>query len=262
MRVCALASGSSGNCFYVENELAGKNQGFIIDAGISCKKIGERLRKIGRTEENVKAILVSHEHSDHIRGIDVFVRKFKVPVFATKMTFDSRFILQDRDLMNPIKNDETIKLAGLEINAFPKSHLCADPVSFSILDYRKNKTLSIITDIGYACQNISDAVSCSDFLCFESNYDEKMLDEGFYPWPTKKWIKSDKGHLSNTQSAACVIENAKKKLKHIMLSHISQNNNTPEIASDTHKYFFKQRTGFKPQLSISNKDFCTHLFKI
>lgn len=262
MRVCALASGSSGNCFYVENEVNGKNNGFLIDAGISCKKIGERLYDIGRKEENVKAILITHEHSDHIKGIDVFTRKFNVPVFATKATFDSRFIMKDKHLMNPIKNNETIKLAGLNVTAFPKSHLCADPISFSIHDSKKNKVLSIVTDVGHACQKINDVVADSDFLCFESNYDENMLDNGSYPWSTKKWIKSDQGHLSNTQSAVCIIENARKKLKHVMLSHISQNNNTAEIASHTHRYFLKQRIGFKPELSISGRDFCTPFFKV
>jgi phosphoribosyl 1,2-cyclic phosphodiesterase len=261
MKVCALASGSSGNCFYVENEFHGMNQGFLVDGGISCKRICERLAQIGRSEDNVKAILVTHEHSDHIKGIDVFTRKFNVPVFATKATFYSRFIIGNDKLRHEIKNDETFKLIGLNISAFSKSHLCADPVSFSIKD-KNNKTLTIATDVGYACQNINDAVADSDFLCFESNYDERMLDEGFYPWPTKKWIKSDKGHLSNTQSAACVIENARKKLKHVMLSHISQNNNTPEKASETHSYFFKQRAGFNPTLSISSREICTPLFKV
>ena len=262
MRVCALASGSSGNCFYVENEFNGNNQGILIDAGISCKRIEERLGNINRSVENVKAILVTHEHSDHIRGIDVFVRKFNVPVFATKLTFDSRFITSKDELKNEIKNDEQFKIAGLKVNAFSKSHLCADPVSFSISDSKNKKTITIATDVGVPCENIKDAVADSDFICFESNYDEKMLDEGFYPWSTKKWIKSDGGHLSNTQSAACIIENAKKKMKHIMLSHISQNNNTPELAMQTHEYFLKQRIGFKPILSISSRHEPTRLFKV
>ena len=111
--------------------------------------------------------------------------------------------------------NETTKIAGMEISAFPKSHKAFDPVSYGIT--RINKKLGIMTDVGYACKNIVDNVSDSDFLCLESNYDEKMLEEGRYPWPTKQWIKSDIGHLSNEQSASCVLEHAHKKLKNLML---------------------------------------------
>ena len=262
MRVCALASGSSGNCFYVENELKGKNQGFLIDAGISARQISGRLAGIGRSEENVKAVFVTHEHTDHIRGVDVFARKFQVPIFATKKTIDARFLCKDKALINNIKNEDSMKISSLEINSFSKSHLSADPISFSIVDLKNNKKLSVITDVGHACNNVIDAVSSSDFLCIESNYDEKMLEEGFYPWSTKKWIRSDEGHLSNVQSAACVLEHGKKKLKQVMLSHISQNNNTAQKALDTYKYFIKQRIDFRPNISISSRELATPLFRI
>jgi len=265
MRVCALASGSSGNCFYIENEKLNSNNGknaVLIDAGISCKQIELRLSSIGKNPENIKAIFVTHEHSDHIKGIDVLARKFKIPVFATSKVAKTAFLCSDLDFVKDIRNDETIKIIGLEINAFSKSHLALDPVSYSALDSKTRKKISVITDAGHACKNIIDNVNESDFLCIESNYDEKMLDEGFYPWPTKKWIKSDEGHLSNVQSAACVLENAHKKLKHMMLSHISANNNAPEIALKTHEYFMKQRKDIKPKISLSLRQFPTELFKI
>lgn len=263
MRICALASGSSGNCFYVENENHNnKKNSILIDAGISCKQISERLMSIGKTPEQVKALFITHEHSDHIKGADVFSRKFNIPVFVSRKVADSRPITKNPDLITPIKSDETLKMIGLEISAFSKSHLALDPVSYSILDANKQKILSVITDAGYACENIQEKVSNSNFLCFESNYDEKMLDEGFYPWPTKKWIKSNEGHLSNTQSASCIIEHATKKLKHLMLSHISQNNNTPELALSTHTYFLKQRLDIKPQLTVSLREFPTSVFRV
>jgi phosphoribosyl 1,2-cyclic phosphodiesterase len=260
MKVCALASGSSGNCFYVENEVNGKNKGFLIDAGISAKQISMRLNSIARSPENVNAILLTHEHSDHIKGVDVFARKFNIPIFATKKTLDSRFICQNKELFNNIKNNETLKLADLEVNAFSKSHLSGDPVSFSIIN--KNKKLSVMTDIGFACNNVIEEISSSDFLCIESNYDEKMLEEGFYPWPTKKWIKSDQGHLSNTQSASAVLEHSKNRLKQIMLCHISQNNNTPQIAKSTYEVLLRHRLDLKPILTISERHSPTDLFKV
>ncbi len=258
MKISALSSGSSGNCFYVENE---KNEkAVLIDCGISCRKIEERLQNIKRNAEKIKAIFITHEHSDHIRGIDVFARKFNVPIYAPRKIAKSIFLCSDNGLINGISNKETLKIAGMAISAFPKSHLSIDPVSYSITD--KNKKLSLITDAGHCCKKIIENVSDADFLCLESNYDQKMLEEGFYPWPTKQWIKSDNGHLSNEQSASCVLEHANNKLKRLMLCHISQNNNTPEKALEIHSYFYKQREKFNPAISLSLKSSATPLFKV
>jgi phosphoribosyl 1,2-cyclic phosphodiesterase len=258
MKISALASGSSGNCFYVENEK--KNQSILVDCGISCKQVEERLSFIKRSPEKIKAIFLTHEHSDHIRGVDVFARKFQIPVFAPKKMIHEAFLCSDSDLLNGIKNNETMKIAGLHVSAFPKSHKALDPVSYNLI--KDNKKLSIMTDVGYACENIIDNVSDSNFLCMESNYDEKMLMDGSYPWPTKQWIKSDVGHLSNVQSAACVLEHGHKKLKNIMLCHISQNNNTPEKAMETYSYFMKQRLDMTPKIDISTRQFATPLFRV
>ncbi len=259
MKISALSSASSGNCFYVESEK--KGEAILIDCGISCKQIEERLGSIGKSPKKIKAIFVTHEHSDHIRGIDVFARKFKVPIFSPKKIIDNKFLCSNPELINEIKNDELNKIIGLEVQAFPKAHKALDPVSYSILDKNRRK-LSIITDAGHACKNVTENVSDSSFLCIESNYDDKMLEEGRYPWPVKQWIKSDIGHLSNTQSASCVLEHARKKLKTIMLCHLSQKNNTPEKALETYSYFMKQRLDIKPQINISTRIAATPLFKI
>lgn len=258
MKISALASGSSGNCFYVENDR--KNQSILVDCGISCKQIEQRMNNINRNPKKIKAIFLTHEHSDHVRGVDVFARKFQVPIFAPKKMIHETFLCSENNLINGIKNDETIKIAGLEISAFPKSHKAIDPVSYGIL--QDGKKLGMMTDVGFACKNIINNVGDSNFLCIESNYDEKMLMEGKYPWPTKKWISSDIGHLSNVQSAACVLEHGSKKLKNIMLCHISQNNNTPEKALDTYSYFMKQRLDITPRIEISTRHFATSIFKV
>lgn len=260
MKISALSSGSSGNCFYIENDK--KNQSILVDCGISCAQVEERLAAIKRSPEKIKGIFLTHEHLDHIKGADVFARKFNVPIFAAKKMIQESFLCSESDLLNGIKNDETMKIVGLEISAFSKSHKALDPVSFSIFDSKQNKTLSIITDAGYACKNICDNVSISNFLCIESNHDLEMLEKGLYPWHLKKWIRGDKGHLSNTQAACCVAEHATKKLKNIVLSHISEHNNTPEKALTTFSYMLNQRKDLSPKLHFSLKFSATPLFKV
>jgi phosphoribosyl 1,2-cyclic phosphodiesterase len=260
MKISALSSGSAGNAFYVENDK--NNKAVLVDCGISCKRIEERLLGLNKTPESVKGIFLTHEHSDHVKGTDVFARKFNIPIFTTQKIIDKKFLCKNSDLINSIKNDETTKMNGLNIIAFPKSHLSVDPVSFSIFDAKQNKTVSVITDAGFACKNICDNVASANLLCIESNHDLKMLEEGPYPWHLKKWIKSDIGHLSNTQAACCVAEHATKKLKNIVLSHLSEHNNTSEKAIDTFNYMLKQRKDLSPELHYSEKIAATPLLKV
>jgi len=141
MKFSALASGSSGNCFYIEN----KNSGILIDAGISSKQIIERLGLLNTNPERIKGIFITHEHSDHTRGADVFARRFNIPVFATHKTAEKCFLAEEN--LNIIKNNEAVNIAGMRIEAFSKSHKAEDPVSYNIINGRK---ISIMTDMGYA----------------------------------------------------------------------------------------------------------------
>lgn len=256
MRVCALASGSSGNCFYVENE----NSAILVDAGISAKRIIERMSLLNLNAEKIKGIFVTHEHSDHTKGIGVFSRKFNVPVFATKGTIFNGGLCSDKDMINQIKKDEKINIGRLEVEAFSKSHKAAEPVSYSISD--KNKFVSIITDAGYACENITSRISMSDFLFLESNHDRKMLENGPYPYFLKQWITSDSGHLSNTQAGLAVLENGNKRLRNVVLSHLSKTNNFPEVALKTFKSFVKERKNFEAKISLSLASAPTRLFSV
>ncbi|OGJ17359.1 hypothetical protein A3K73_06045 [Candidatus Pacearchaeota archaeon RBG_13_36_9] len=254
MKIAALASGSSGNCFYVRN----KDSSVLVDAGISCKRIVERLSLLGENANSIKGIFVTHEHTDHTKGVDVLARKFHIPVFATKGTIDNSFLCSDEDLINEIKNDDIIKLAGLEIEAFSKPHDASDPVSFAI---RNGKMISILTDVGHASKNVINAVRDSDFLVLESNHDLKMLREGPYPYFVKRRIESDIGHFSNLHSGLCVLEHANSKLDNVMLAHLSEINNTPLLALNTFNSLMKERLDLKPEISLSLRS-STELFNV
>ncbi len=254
MKFSALSSGSSGNCFYIKLN----DSSILVDAGISCKQIVSNLENLRESPEKIKGILVTHEHIDHIKGIDVLARTFNIPIFATKGTIDNCFLCSQEDLINKIKKNETLKIAGLEIEAFSKSHDGSEPVSFKI---KNNKTLSIITDVGKICSNVSDSVSDSDFLVIESNHDTRMLAEGSYPYFLKNRISSELGHLSNLKSALCVLEHSRNKLKNLMLAHLSQNNNTPQLARKTFS-ILKERRDLHPKIVLSLRNQVTCLMKI
>lgn len=256
MEISALASGSSGNCFFIGND---KKSGILIDAGISAKQISERLAIIGKNPEDIKGVFITHEHVDHIRGADVFARQFNIPIYATKKTITHSKICSDESFLNSIKNNETLKIAGLQIEANSKSHKAADPIFFNVC---LNKRVSVITDLGYCCKNVARDVSVSDAIFFESNHDIKMLEEGPYPYFLKKWVRGDEGHLSNTQAGVCILEHGSKKLKNIILSHISRTNNTSELALATFRSLMKERKDCQVKVSVSNPQRPTNLIRI
>jgi phosphoribosyl 1,2-cyclic phosphodiesterase len=255
MEISALSSGSSGNCFYVKDN----DNAVLIDAGISCSQIVERLQKLRESPERVRAIFITHEHSDHIRGADVFSRTFNIPIFVNKKTSKSCFLCKDEKSINIIKNEETIEIGGLNISSFSKSHNAADPVFYEVS--KNNKKVSVITDLGYPCKNVTDSISDSDFLCLESNHDIDMLEQGPYPIYLKRWIKSDSGHLSNLQSSLSVLEYGSSKLKNLMLCHLSQENNTRNMALSSFD-ILRERTDLHPKLHISSRLFPSLLVKI
>ena len=253
MEASALASGSSGNCFYVSN---GDNS-VLVDAGISCRQIELRMAKIGRNIEDIDAVFVTHEHGDHISGVDVLARKYKLPIYATKGTINQK-LCKRKELIKPIKNDESIKIGKMEIQAFPKSHDASDPVGFSLFNHKR---VSVITDIGYCCQNVKDFVSDSDMLFLESNHNLGMLEDGPYPIYLKRRIKGEKGHLSNKDSALCVLEHGGSELKEVILSHLSKNNNGPKKALNSFG-ILKERKDLNPKITISGRADPTRLAKI
>ncbi len=235
--VSVLASGSSGNCFYVGSD----KSDILIDAGISCKQIAQRLNKIGKDIKNIQAVFVTHEHIDHIRGLNILSKQYNIPIYINKGTLDLSFINSAK--ANIIETDEELDFNGLNILPFSKSHDASEPVSYLIKN--KSKKISVITDIGYSCENVIQSVSESDLLILEANHDVNMLKNGPYPVFLKKRIASKLGHLSNYDAALLVLEHAKNKLHHVLLSHLSINNNTPELALNTFSSIVKERSDLK-----------------
>jgi len=261
MEIFALASGSSGNCFYAGE----KKKGILIDAGISAKRICEGLDSAGRSASDILGIFITHEHIDHIRGADVFARKFNVPVYATEKTLNSAFICSNHSLLKPIERKDSIRIGRFTVESFPKFHSAADPVSFTVIGNGKDgkkKRAGIITDIGRACPSVCSEVKDSDFLFIESNYDPKMLEEGpYHPWH-KAWIQSGEGHISNNQAGLCVLEHSSHKLKGVILSHLSGTNNFPELALKTFKSLVRERTDFRGIIDVSRRGLPTDMFRL
>jgi len=247
LNIASIASGSNGNCYYLENS----DDAVIIDAGISTKQLVERLNRLGLSLSRLRGVFISHEHSDHIRGLDVLTRKHSIPVFMTQKTYSSYGKVIKDSLINFFSPGETVALGKLSVHPFLKSHDAVEPCSFSVSS--ESKTVAVLTDIGLHCANVIAHLKDADAVFLESNYDDRMLRTGFYPPYLKRRISSDVGHLSNTQAAMLALEHASSRLRHVFLSHLSANNNTPELALSTFKHFIRQRNDLKIEVVLASR---------
>jgi len=227
VEVCALASGSNGNCYYIGNE----KEAILVDAGIYCKQLLLRMAERNLDAKKVKAVFISHEHHDHICGVRVFCNKLNIPAFYTPGTFNNTSHSNRPRFFRFIETGKSIQFGDFQIHAFQKNHDAADPCSFRV--ETSGISVGVLTDLGSYCQSVIDHLQQCHILFLESNYDEKMLREGSYTWPLKKRIASERGHLSNVQSLNLVTEHAGENLHTIILSHLSGENNTPEIVLNT-----------------------------
>jgi phosphoribosyl 1,2-cyclic phosphodiesterase len=221
----SLNSGSNGNCYYVGNA----NEAVLIDAGLSCKETEKRMARMGLKIQSVKAIFISHEHSDHIRGVEVLSRKHKIPVYITELTKLSGGLTIEAELCNSFSSHKTIIIGSLSVIPFSKEHDAAEPFSFVVKN--NDITIGVITDIGRACVNVVKYFKECHAVFLESNYDTDMLMNGHYPIYLKKRISSDKGHLSNQQAAELFRDHKPDFMSHVFLSHLSAENNDPQKAA-------------------------------
>lgn len=224
--ISSINSGSNGNCYYVGND----QEAVLVDAGISCREIRKRMHRLGLSMEKVKAVFVSHEHSDHIRGIETLCRKYQVPVYITPETLKYSGMFIDKELVKPFKANQPISIGDLKIHAFPKNHDASDPFSFIVSS--NDVQVGVFTDIGKACENVIRNFQICHAAFLEANYDEKMLEEGSYPYYLKQRIRGDKGHLSNHQALELFLKYRPSFMSHLLLSHLSQNNNCPTVVSE------------------------------
>ena len=234
MNLCSIASGSSGNCIYTGTD----NTGVLIDAGISAKRIEQGLAEIDRNIKDIKGIFVSHEHSDHIKGIGVLARKHQIPIYGTKGTIEgikncSSLGAIDEDLYHVIKADEVVQIDDLVVKPFRISHDASEPVAYRM--ECGDKSAAIATDLGFYNQEIVDKLQNLDVLLLESNHDTHMLQVGSYPYVLKQRILSDRGHLSNESAGKLLCHLLHDDLKAVFLGHLSKENNYDELAYETVK---------------------------
>lgn len=224
--ITSLNSGSNGNCYYVGNE----EEAVLVDVGISCKEVETRIRNLGLTLSKVKAIFVSHEHSDHVRGIPVLAAKYGLPVYITPNTLrNCRFRLEKR-LIHSFQANEPVSIGNLTVTPFPKFHDAVDPYSFVVAN--GNVRVGVFTDIGAPCQHLTRYFQQCHAAFLESNYDEELLQNGKYPYYLKNRIRSGHGHLSNKQALAFFKAHRPAYMSHLILSHLSNENNCPKLVYD------------------------------
>ena len=234
MELLSIASGSSGNCYYIGNE----ETHLLVDAGVSGKKIETALNEIDRKPSDLNGILVTHEHIDHVKGLGVMARKHGIPIYTTGGTISeikkmSSVGTIDDSLFHEIEPDEPFFINDLSIDASAIWHDAADPVCYSISDGKSK--FSIATDMGNFDDYVVNKLKNSDIMVIEANHDIRMLQAGPYPYYLKQRILGDRGHLSNELSGQLLCDILHDNLKHIMLGHLSRENNYAKLAYETVK---------------------------
>ncbi|MCP4669752.1 MAG: MBL fold metallo-hydrolase [Desulfobacula sp.] len=223
--VCPLASGSRGNSLFVSCD----DFSILIDAGLSGIEIQRRLNAVDIEPESLKAILITHEHSDHIKGAGVLHRRYNIPVYITKRTWNACSNLGEIKDLQFFECGKPFKINQIKIHPFSISHDAMDPVGLT-LEYKTHK-LGFATDLGIATTLVKDHLNNSTVLYLESNHDPDMLINGSYPWHLKQRIKGRTGHLSNMDAKNLIAGLRTDNLKHIILAHLSEENNCPKKAA-------------------------------
>ncbi len=232
IKFCSLFSGSSGNCIFLGTE----HTKILIDAGVNAKHIAQGLCAIGENPDAIDGILITHEHADHIQGAGVFARRHHANIYANQETWRSMdktigpLFREQRQIYSP-SGGGSFQIGDICIRSFSIPHDAADPVAYTC--YAEDRQISVVTDIGSITNDIRANTHGSDALVLEANHDVEMLMTGTYPWPLKKRIRGNQGHLSNDDAGAFATELAQDGTKCIFLGHLSQENNRPKLAEQT-----------------------------
>jgi phosphoribosyl 1,2-cyclic phosphodiesterase len=223
LKVCVLASSSSGNCTLVTTE----KTRILVDAGLSRKETFTRLAAAGEDPAKLDAILISHEHSDHVAGLPVLAKSLRAPVFLTDVTAEAVVWNDTKPVLEKFQAGARLVIGDIEIDTFTVPHDAADPVGFCFRT--QGLRFGMVTDLGYLPENVKYNLRRTDILLLESNHDLEMLKVGPYPWAVKQRVMGRRGHLSNDVASGFVAEAMDTGTQTLILGHLSQNNNHPEL---------------------------------
>jgi len=249
MKYCALASGSNGNCYYI----ADGEDAVLIDVGINAKHVELRMANAGIDPKTIKAIFITHEHTDHIRGLAVFCKRYQIPVYITEGSYQGSRLQLPEQLIHVIRQDEQVNVGSLCVYGILKYHDAKESCSFLVSNGETN--IAVLTDIGRVCEHIKEGIQQADVLLLEANYDEGMLDTGRYPFFLKNRIRNGWGHLSNRLALETFLECRTPRLRHLILGHLSGENNDVDLVQKTFASHCK-----KIKLSIATRYCETPLF--
>lgn len=255
MRIHAVSiqSGSNGNCIFIR---AGRVR-LLLDAGISGKQAEQRLASIGEDIRRIDALLISHDHSDHIKSAGIFQRKYGMPIYATSRTMDvAQGALGKLSDVRTFRRGSVIAFGDVMVETVPTPHDAAEGSVFVITF--AGRRLGVLTDLGHVFKGLGDLISGLDAVFLESNYDPRMLDDGPYPEFLKHRIRSPHGHISNMESARLLTERG-GALKWACLAHLSESNNTPDLALKTHKEVMGARAA---HLHVASRYKCSPVFGV
>lgn len=229
MIFCSLYSGSSGNSIFLSSGSAN----ILIDAGLSGKSIDKALNDINVQSKDIDGIFVTHEHSDHTKGVGILSRKYNIPIYANEQTWNAMApaLGNIKDENIKIIHNGSVSIKDLDITSFNISHDAASPCGYSI--HHGNKKACIATDLGYFTSEVKNAIIDADLVLLESNHDVEMLKFGPYPYPLKRRVLSNLGHLSNEDCGNAIVSITNEKYKRIILGHLSNTNNYPDLAFET-----------------------------
>ncbi|MFD1851021.1 MBL fold metallo-hydrolase [Oceanobacillus bengalensis] len=227
LRFSVLASGSTGNAFYIESE----QEKIMVDAGLSGKKLDTLFNKINVDPSKLSGILVTHEHSDHIKGLGIFARKYNLPIYANEKTWkamNGNIGKLSIDQKFEFKMEEVKTFGDMDIESFGVSHDAAEPMFYTFR--QGEQKVALVTDLGYVSERIKKTVEDADAYVFEANHDVEMLRMGRYPWSVKRRILGDSGHVSNEDCGLALSDIISNRTKRIYLAHLSLDNNMKDLA--------------------------------
>ena len=225
LQIASLNSGSNGNCYYVGND----EDAIFVDAGLSCRETERRMQRLGLSMKKVKAIFISHEHIDHVRGLAGVASKYNLPIYVNDKTKAGCYHLTNHKTIH-FNANQPVSMRSLSIVGFSKFHDAADAHSFNITS--NGITVGVFTDIGKVCDNFIHHFKQCNAAFLEANYDDEMLENGRYPTFLKDRIRGDHGHLSNKQALDLFVNHRPSFMSHLLLAHLSKDNNSVQLVQD------------------------------